>query len=205
MQSIIPFFLLEKTRLVAKNHCSIEQYQEVVDPIIFPENKNDFLQAQIVSGGLMYNLSRLKDSNFFDINSQHVRSAMVFGNTIYTTKPEICMSYETYAHEVAHVWQMSYAPETFFGTHTLLNNFKTIYAQINNPQDLYNYGGVDSLLDAQEKSLTLASFNPEQQANIVMDYYKLIASHNNTSQPINSEHPNISVYEYFMNDIWSTI
>jgi len=204
MQSIIPLYLLEQTKFVVAHSCTIEQYQEVVDPIIFPTNEDDFLNAHLVTGGLMYNLSRLTDSGIIDVNPQHVRPAMVFGNTIYTTYSDPCMSYKTYAHEITHVWQMQYTPEAFFGINMLIENFKTVHAQITNPKDLYNYGGVEGLHKAQEKSLGLSDFNPEQQANIVMNYYDMIASLQKTQTPPH-EHPEFALYKYFMGHIWDTI
>jgi hypothetical protein len=66
-------------------------------------------------------------------------------------------------HELMHVWQ---------GQHTGPSSMAR--ALVGQASRGYDYGGVDGLLSAADRGL--AAFNPEQQADIMREYYRRLVS-----------------------------
>ena len=72
---------------------------------------------------------------------------------------------ETLIHELTHVWQYEHAGAIYMA--------QAVHAQLQRGQGAYNYGGPDGLKDAREKGHGLLSFNREEQAQIVEDFYRI--------------------------------
>lgn len=66
-------------------------------------------------------------------------------------------------HELTHVWQYEKAGAIYMA--------QALHAQIQRGLGAYDYGGVDGLRDARTKGMGLTSFNREEQAQIVQDFY----------------------------------
>jgi hypothetical protein len=66
-------------------------------------------------------------------------------------------------HELTHVWQYETAGAIYMA--------QALHAQMKRSLDAYNYGGPDGLKNARAKGLSLTSFNREEQAQIVQDFY----------------------------------
>jgi hypothetical protein len=66
-------------------------------------------------------------------------------------------------HELTHVWQYEKAGAIYMA--------QALHAQIQRGLEAYNYGGPDGLRDARAKGMRLTSFNREEQAQIVQDFY----------------------------------
>jgi hypothetical protein len=66
-------------------------------------------------------------------------------------------------HELTHVWQYETAGAIYMA--------QALHAQIGRGQGAYDYGGADGLRAARTKSMGLTSFNREEQAQIVQDFY----------------------------------
>jgi hypothetical protein len=72
---------------------------------------------------------------------------------------------ETLIHELTHVWQYERAGAIYMA--------QAVHAQIQRGGGAYNYGGPDGLKDARAKGRGLLSFNREEQAQIVEDFYRI--------------------------------
>jgi hypothetical protein len=66
-------------------------------------------------------------------------------------------------HELTHVWQYERAGAIYMA--------QALHAQIERGLGAYDYGGPDGLKDARAKGKGLMSFNREEQAQIVQDFY----------------------------------
>lgn len=66
-------------------------------------------------------------------------------------------------HEMTHVWQFRQG-----GTRTA---FEAVWQQLRLGPAVYDYGGQTGLEAASARHASLADFNPEQQGDIVRDYY----------------------------------
>jgi hypothetical protein len=66
-------------------------------------------------------------------------------------------------HELTHVWQ--------FQNIGLKYLYQAVWAHLQMGERAYAYGGAKELLAAQKKGMRLKDFNPEQQGDIVRDYY----------------------------------
>lgn len=67
------------------------------------------------------------------------------------------------AHELTHVWQFQRQ-----GAKTIARG---LWAQLRHGLDAYRYGGETRLLQAHAEGKSMQHFNPEQQGEIVRDYY----------------------------------
>jgi hypothetical protein len=70
---------------------------------------------------------------------------------------------DTLIHELTHVWQYQQVGAVYA--------FQALHAQ-NTPEG-YDYGGAEGLREARDAGKGFASFNREQQAQIVEDYYRI--------------------------------
>jgi hypothetical protein len=66
-------------------------------------------------------------------------------------------------HELTHVWQYEKAGAIYMA--------QALHAQIQRGVGAYDYGGPDGLRAARAKGMHLTSFNREEQAQIVQDFY----------------------------------
>lgn len=71
-------------------------------------------------------------------------------------------------HELTHVYQYEQA-----GTRYMT---EAIYMLVTTHRDCYTYGGAAGLAQAHENQKPLSSFNREQQAQIVQDYFSLLVA-----------------------------
>lgn len=71
-------------------------------------------------------------------------------------------------HELTHIYQYEQA-----GTRYMT---EAIYMLVTTRRDCYAYGGAAGLAQAHENHRPLSSFNREQQAQIVQDYFSLLAA-----------------------------
>lgn len=100
---------------------------------------------------------------------------------------------QAFIHEMVHVWQYerlgaAYIPLALLAQHS---------------QSAYNYGGVDSLKKAMIKGQKLSSFNIEQQAEIIADYYKIMNPGKSKRQLESREL--VSVYKYFGDQLMAAV
>jgi len=75
------------------------------------------------------------------------------------------ISPDTLIHELTHVWQYETAGAIYMP--------QAIHAQIQRGDDAYNYGGVPGLQRHKDAGQGLGSFNREEQAQIVQDFYRI--------------------------------
>jgi len=77
------------------------------------------------------------------------------------------------AHELTHVWQFQHQGWLYL--------WRALRAQFRDKQFAYNYEGEEGLKKSRKKSKIFKQFNPEQQGNIVQDYYRRIRKNLDTS------------------------
>jgi hypothetical protein len=102
------------------------------------------------------------------------------------------MSNTTLIHELVHIWQyqnigLTYIPRALRAQHS---------------KEGYNYGGLERLKRYQKEGKTIFSFNLEQQAEIISDYYNL-----KNGYPLHysqATYSDLAVYEYFVNQVRET-
>lgn len=68
-------------------------------------------------------------------------------------------------HELTHVWQYEKAGALYMA--------QALHAQATRGLGAYNYGGVPGLQTAQKKGQGFSSFNREEQAQIMQDFYRI--------------------------------
>jgi hypothetical protein len=110
-------------------------------------------------------------------------NAVTLGNVIYFPVPLHTGGGEAGAgsinhmawliHELTHVWQ--------FQNIGLKYLYQAVWAHLRMGERTYAYGGAKELVAAQKKGLQLNDFNPEQQGDIVRDYYLRRHRHEDTS------------------------
>ena len=99
------------------------------------------------------------------------------------------MRKSTFIHELMHVWQYEKTGAIYM-LHALRAQHSTMG---------YNYGGVETLKRylANEKDIT--DFNPEQQADIVTDYFLL--KNGQLPQWGNGRQKDLGIYKKFIEDL----
>ena len=99
------------------------------------------------------------------------------------------MQNSTFIHELMHVWQYEK-----MGALYMLNALRAQYSTKG-----YNYGGLKALKAYLEKGKGLQDFNPEQQADIVADYYLIKSGYSPQWGCGNRE--DLAVYKKFIEDL----
>jgi len=94
-----------------------------------------------------------------------------------------------FIHELMHIWQYQK-----YGSLYIVN---ALFAQ--HSQAKYNYGGLDELVKRKRKQQKLNSFNFEQQADIVEDYF--LIRRGRRPQWGSAEQKDLLYYEYFLNQL----
>lgn len=102
------------------------------------------------------------------------------------------MRNSTLIHEMAHIWHyekigLTYIPRALGAQHTMTG---------------YDYGGLEKLKQSVQQNKTFFSFNLEQQAEIVADYYNIKNGY--PAQWTKAKFSDLPVYEYFVNQVRST-
>lgn len=67
------------------------------------------------------------------------------------------------AHELTHVWQYQHSGWVYL--------WRAVRAQFKDKEQAYDYGGEEGLKKSMQKNKPFKAFNPEQQGNIVQQYY----------------------------------
>lgn len=116
------------------------------------------LAKPIYGDSISYNRIRIDETATIACKRHHI-----YYVSFYTINSWGSFRKDIFIHELMHVWQFKkmgsiYIPRALLAQRTLLG---------------YNYGGVEPLIVAKEKGKGFASFNLEQQADIVSDYYCL--------------------------------
>jgi hypothetical protein len=139
-----------------------EMYETVMDFIKFntrPLTSDEKNKAQSVFGGtIQYDLVRVDDRALLG-PSWTDREYVSF----HTINGWGTMDDHTFIHEMTHVWQYSTTGAMYMP--------KAIHAQATLGDQAYVYGGVAGLEKRRKAGGGLTSFNPEQQGQIVADYY----------------------------------
>jgi hypothetical protein len=109
--------------------------------------------------------------------------------TLHTINGAGGIADDTLIHELTHVWQYQQSGAIYA--------FQALHAQ-STPEG-YDYGGLPALKDAKRAGKGITSFNREQQAQIVEDFYR-IKTHR---QPMFSSGTaaDLPLYAYFVKDV----
>eukprot|EP00938_MAST-03A_sp_MAST-3A-sp1_P003279 g3279.t1 len=121
----------------------------------YNQSKVDFTNVRLVTGGMPGHFN--------------TAGAMVIDETIYLTKNS-CPSIDLLVHEVVHVWQ--FQTSWWFGSNGASRFFDWQIGQIKCRSCPYDYGGEEGLEEYYARGVTnIRSLGPEQQAEIVQDFY----------------------------------
>ena len=157
-----------------------EAYETIMDFIKFntrPLTGDEKSKAQSVFGStIQYDLVRVDERALLG-PSWTKREYVSF----HTINGWGTMDDHTFIHEMTHVWQYSKTGAMYMP--------KAIHAQAFG--EGYDYGGVKGLEDRLKSGGGLTSFNPEQQGQIVADYY-MRKTGQRTATP-----EQLAVYEHF--------
>lgn len=170
--SVVPQTLLERSGLVTvmtQRQCDLATLDQAVavvwtDPARRPT-------GELVAGGMMYNFYRLEQKSWIPDNIHLVRTAMAFDATVYIYDDSYCPSVGLYVHEYTHLWQFAFTTE-HYGFDVVAETLSVFRQQLTDPDVIYEYGGASGLVAARNRGLHFLDFNPEQQAEIVKDYYQ---------------------------------
>ena len=121
----------------------------------YNQSKVDFTNVRLVTGGMPGHFN--------------TAGAMVIDETIYLTKNS-CPSIDLLVHEVVHVWQ--FQTSWWFGSNGASRFFDWQIGQMKCRSCPYDYGGEEGLEEYYARGVTnIRSLGPEQQAEIVQDFY----------------------------------
>jgi hypothetical protein len=162
-----------------------EMYETIMDFIKFntrPLTSDEKSKAQSVFGGtIQYDLVRVDERALLG-PSWTKREYVSF----HTINGWGAMNDHTFIHEMTHVWQYSTTGAMYMP--------RAIHAQASLGDQAYVYGGYEGLKKRRESGGRLTSFNPEQQGQIVADYYM-----RKTGQ-VAATPEQLAVYEHFGRD-----
>ena len=109
--------------------------------------------------------------------------------SFFTINSHGTYSFSTFIHELVHVWQYMN-----FGSIYILHALMAQQSKMG-----YNYGGLPALRQAKNNNKGLLSFNFEQQADIVRDYFLLLNGYRPQWSRASME--DLNLYEYFLSDL----
>jgi hypothetical protein len=132
------------------------------------------------------NLDRIRVDDRARIGARKHKYAYV---SFYTINLHGMLRPNLLIHELVHVWQYSQYGSVYIP--------RALQAQRSELK--YNYGGLESLLNGIKGGLDLSSYNYEQQADIVTDYYKLMNGERVQWGSANSQ--DIKTYQYYVDSI----
>ena len=171
MNSVFPTSALEAVHVIEvieKDTCPVDEYQNAISSVW---SKKQVAEPEyVVAGGFMYNWKKLVDLGLLPRYHPWYRDAMTMDGVIYLSDPSNCMSVRTYVHESVHVYQY-HNIKLVDKIEQLKRRMSDIYYQTTDSYLLYDYGGIEGLHEARAAGKTMADFHPEQQAEIVADYY----------------------------------
>ena len=131
---------------------------------------------QIFGSSISYDLIRIDVKPYIGVG-KNVVAYVTFFMINYNRK----ISMPIFIHELVHIWQYQQFGSVYIA--------KALKAQVS--REGYDYGGMENLYHQMLRGRTLTSFNFEQQAEIIEDYYR-IRSNRNTSPMFDN------VYGYYL-------
>jgi hypothetical protein len=168
-----------------------ELYEILMDWLKFNtrplKNWERHLAYEIFGNALNYKRVRLDEWAF--LGPPQLRICYVSGYVINSWGK---MSNTTLIHELVHIWQ--------YQNIGLIYIPRALNAQHSKEGD--NYGGLERLKQYKKEGKTIFSFNLEQQAEIISDYYNLKNGY--PLQYGKATYSDLSVYEYFVNQVRET-
>jgi hypothetical protein len=172
LDSVVPIKILEIAgviEIVKEPECPIHEYHSAVTTVWGSEKL--ILPDYLVVGGFMYNWQKLVVLGILPENHPWYRGAMTMNGNIYLSNPKECMDVTTFIHEATHVYQ--YQNETTGSKwKKLKKRIPDIYYQTFDQSVIYDYEGIEGLQRAKSEGRQITDFHPEQQAEIVEDYYR---------------------------------
>ena len=196
LHSLIPTKILISSGLLkpllVANKCDEETNYKTA--ISFYGNNIDPTKVKI------YRLSDSKVLNYIAHGKQKI-SANALGNFIYINSETPCATKSILVHELAHVWQYQHGQG--FGINWIPKWIHYYWTYYTNFDSLYDYKGIEGLLEAKEKGKTLTDFTIEQQARIIEHYYLFRETYNEYAKykleiPDNESYRLYKLLKYFV-------
>ena len=144
------------------------------------------LAEQVFGKNLHYTRIRVDESAWAGPKQYHFCYV-----SFYTINSWGKMQDDVFIHELVHVWQYQQFGAAYIA--------RALMAQ---RRAGYDYGGLSGLKEAKAQHLSLLHFNFEQQADIVMDYYRLLKGRRPRWGTATAA--DIRYYQYFVDHLRNT-
>ena len=159
-----------------------EIFQEIFKWNVRPLNSAEKRLAQQYFGNQL-NINRIRVDEAAFIGPKQGRFAYV---SFYTINSWNALRPDIFLHELVHIWQYEKYGITYMSRALLAQKGKR----------KYNYGGLDMLKKLMTRNWKFKNFNPEHQAEIVQDHFRI----KNNLPPIwgNANINDLEVYEKYV-------
>ena len=156
------FWLVELTLLVLDTLGIGELYETVQDLLKWHIRQLNQEEKYLASKyfGNQLNINRIRIDAKANIGPRQQHFAYVSFYTINSWNP---LPADVFLHELVHIWQ--------YEKNGIIYMSRALLAQ--HGKRGYNYGGVEMLKKLKKRGWTLEKFNPEHQAEIVQDHFRI--------------------------------
>ena len=196
LHSLIPESILINLQIIRKveNGRKCNSESEVQTAVNFFHKQIDISQLKIYIGGE----SRIVP--YFGMILPQIK-ASTYGNFIYISDTEPCITASTLVHELVHVWQ--FQKGMGFGARWIYYWINYYWIYFTNFYSLYEYGGWLGLINAKNSGKNFVGFGLEQQAMIVENYYKIISGNYLVTNPDLFNSDSYKALNYFVSQEFS--
>jgi len=185
------FWLTELGMLILDSLGIGEWYESILEFTKFNSRPLNDQELKITKEyfGNQLNINRIRIDEHSIFGPKQKRFAYVSFFTINSWKT---LRSDIFLHEMVHIWQYQKNGITYMS--------RALGAQ--NGKRGYNYGGVEMLRKLKNRGWKLESFNPEHQAEIVQDHFRI----KNGYQPLWGDgcFEDLAVYDWFVDSLQST-
>lgn len=165
LHSLVPEKILLKLEVLenieSKSSCDIRDDFDKAHA--FFSDKIDFSKVK---------LYKLGDITWINLPARLLQpsiDAVAWGNYVYVLDRDLCNSSALFVHELTHVWQ--YQQGMGFGLDWIPKWVSYYWLYFTDFKSLYDYGGLNGLLEAKSTGKAFEDFNLEQQAAMAGDLY----------------------------------
>jgi Subtilase family len=175
---------------------AIDQLYELMKPNTRALTSEEIETARSVFGdSINYNLVRVDEWSLLVLGRRLVTGGDDAPFTLFNTINSVGnIGKEILIHELTHVWQYQHIGSIYAA--------EALGAQITEGRDgAYDYKGVPGLLEKMANGQGITSFNAEQQAEIVEDYYYTKTNRDGSGNLYQDDDIYLSLYAHFVKEV----